>query len=92
MIDENQLRQEYEAYKMIFDALALNDSSVELWETYALQSLSMGLRDYAEDGLAKLKTFAAPADYQAFLSIYQAKKSLMEKNNDGFKWFDNFAP
>ena len=63
----------------------MNDSSVDLWKTYTLQSLSMGLRNYAEDGLQKLKVLSPPADYKAFLSTYQAKKALMEKSNDGFK-------
>ncbi len=42
------------------------------------------MADYAEDGLLKLKYLATPADYQAFLSTYQAQKALMEKNKDAF--------
>ncbi|WP_435352490.1 tetratricopeptide repeat protein [Emticicia sp. SJ17W-69] len=78
------LKKPNDAYNIIFKAIELNDNSVELWKLYTLQSLKIGMADYAEDGILKLKQLATPADYQAFLSTYQAQKALMEKNKQGF--------
>lgn len=80
-----KLKKPNDAYNFIFRAVEINDNSVELWKLYTLQSLKIGTIDYAEDGLLKLKTLSTPADYQAFLSIYQAQKALMEKTRDGFE-------
>jgi hypothetical protein len=63
----------------------LNDTSAEIWKLYTLQSLKIGLTDYVADGLAKVQQLSSPADYQAFLSTYQAQKALMEKTKDGFE-------
>ncbi len=78
------LKKPNDAYQMIFRAIELNDSSTELWRLYTLQSLKIGMNDYAEDGLQKLQQLSTPADYQAFLSTYQAQKALMEKSKEGF--------
>ncbi len=78
------LKKPNDAYNFIFRATELNDNSVELWKLYVQQSLKIGMTDYAEDGLLKLKQLTTPADYQAFLSTYQAQKALMEKSKDGF--------
>ncbi|WP_394992163.1 hypothetical protein [Emticicia sp.] len=78
------LKKPNDAYNYIFKAIEVNDNSVELWKLYTQQSLKIGMADYAEDGLLKLKQLATPADYQAFLSTYQAQKALMEKSKDGF--------
>jgi hypothetical protein len=80
----NSLKKPNDAYNFIFRAVELNDSSVALWKLYTQQSLKIGMSDYAKDGLLKLKQLSSPADYQAFLSTYQAQKALMEKSKDGF--------
>jgi ribonuclease HI len=78
------LKKPNDAYNFIFKAVEVNNNSVELWKLYSQQSLKIGMTEYAEDGLIKLKQLATPADYQAFFSTYQAQKALMEKNKDGF--------
>lgn len=80
-----KLRQPNDAYKLIFNALEVNDNSIQLWKLYVLQSLKTGVDNYAEEGLEKLRVLTSATDYQAFLSIYQAQKALMEKNKDGFE-------
>lgn len=79
------LRKPNDAYNFLFRAAELNNTSTEIWKLYTLQSLKIGLLDYVADGLIKLHQLSSPADYQAFLSTYQAQKALMEKTKDGFK-------
>lgn len=79
------LKKPNEAYNFVFRAAELNDTSAEIWKLYTLQSLKIGLTDYVADGLSKVQQLSSPADYQAFLSIYQAQKALMEKTKDGFE-------
>ncbi len=81
----NSLKKPNEAYDIIFRATELHDSSPELWKLYILQSLKIGMKDYAVDGLQKFQQTSSPADYQAFLSTYQAQKALMEKSMNGFE-------
>ncbi len=81
----NTLKKPNDAYNFVFRAAELNDTSAEIWKIYTLQSLKIGLTDYVADGLAKVQQLSSPADYQAFLSIYQAQKALMEKTKDGFE-------
>lgn len=81
----NTLKKPNDAYNFVFRAAELNDTSAEIWKLYTLQSLKIGLLDYVADGLAKVQQLSSPADYQAFLSIYQAQKALMEKTKDGFQ-------
>jgi len=50
-----------------------------------IQSLKIGVENYAEEGLGKLRLLISATDYQAFLSTYQAQKALMEKNKVGFE-------
>lgn len=81
----NTLKKPNDAYNFVFRAAELNNTSAELWKLYTLQSLKIGLTDYVADGLAKVQQLSTPADYQAFLSTYQAQKALMEKTKDGFE-------
>lgn len=81
----NTLKKPNDAYNFVFRAAELNDTSAEIWKLYTLQSLKIGLTDYVADGLAKVQQLSTPADYQAFLSTYQAQKALMEKTKDGFE-------
>lgn len=80
-----KLNKPNDAYNLVFNALQINDNSVELWKVYVLQSLKIGVDNYAEEGLDKLRALTSPTDYQAFLSTYQAQKALMEKNKVGFE-------
>jgi hypothetical protein len=80
-----KINQPNEAYNLVFNALQLNDNSIELWKLYVLQSLKIGVDNYAEEGLGKLRLLMSATDYQAFLSTYQAQKALMEKNKVGFE-------
>jgi len=81
----NTLKKPIDAYNFVFRAAELNNTSAETWKLYTLQSLKIGLLDYVADGLAKVQQLSSPADYQAFLSTYQAQKALMEKTKDGFE-------
>jgi hypothetical protein len=81
----NTLKKPNDAYNFVFRAAELNNTSTEIWKLYTLQSLKIGLLDYVADGLAKVQKLSTPADYQAFLSTYQAQKALMEKTKDGFE-------
>jgi hypothetical protein len=81
----SKLRKPDEAYTLLFNALEVNNTNIALWRLYVLQSLKIGVENYAEDGLEKLRELTSAADYQAFLSIYQAQKALMEKNKVGFE-------
>lgn len=80
-----KLKQTTEAYNLLFNALEVNDNSIELLKLYVLQSLKMGVDNYAEDGLERLRVRTSATDYQAFLSTYQAQKALMEKSKVGFE-------
>lgn len=80
-----KLNKPNEAYTLIFNALQINDNSVELWKLYVLQSLKIGVDNYADEGLEKLRVLTTATDYQAFLSTYQAQKALMEKSKVGFE-------
>jgi hypothetical protein len=80
-----KLNKSSDAYNLVFNALQVNDNSAELWKLYVLQSLKMGVENYAEEGLDKLRVLTSATDYQAFLSTYQAQKALMEKNKVGFE-------
>lgn len=81
----NKQKKEKQAYDLAFEAIQLNDKSAELWKIYTLQSLRIGMKEYAEDGLLNLELLLPSADYNAFISTYQAQKALMEKNIQGFE-------
>lgn len=80
----SQKGQEQKAYQIVFDAIDLNEDSAVLWKLYILQSLKIGLSDYANNGLEKLQKLLPSTDYQAFLSSYQAQKALIEKSRESF--------
>jgi hypothetical protein len=80
-----KLNKPNEAHNLIFNALQVNDNSIELLKLYVLQSVKLGVDNYAEEGLEKLRLLTSSTDYQAFLSTYQAQKALMEKSKVGFE-------
>jgi hypothetical protein len=63
-----------EGYNLVFKASEINPNSVNILKIKTLQAQKLGITEYAEDGLAKLKALMKPADYQAFVEIY--KKSV----------------
>ncbi|GAB3333610.1 hypothetical protein GCM10027299_41320 [Larkinella ripae] len=74
-----------QAYNLVLEALPLNERNPDLLKMYTLLCLDLGLTDYAEAGLARLRGAASPADYQAFLASYQAKRALIEKQRESFR-------
>ncbi len=72
------------AYFIILKALQLNPYSIQIQKEYILQSADMYLFKYSESALNDLKSLTTPTDYQDFLSTYQQKKSLIEKQRENF--------
>ncbi|WP_338874468.1 hypothetical protein WBJ53_02505 [Spirosoma sp. SC4-14] len=79
-----QQKQSREAYDLVVRALPFNEDKPELLKTYISLCLDLSLRDYAETGLTKLQAAATPADYQAFLTIYQEKLASIENSRQKF--------
>jgi tetratricopeptide (TPR) repeat protein len=82
---ERQNGQSEKAYNLVLEALPLNERNPDLLKMYALLCLDLGLNDYAEESLARLRSATSPADYQAFLASYQAKRALIEKQREAFQ-------
>ncbi|MGA0557143.1 hypothetical protein ACO2Q8_10855 [Larkinella sp. VNQ87] len=82
---ERQNGKAEKAYNQVLEALALNEQNPGLLKLYTLLCLDQGLTDYAEESLARLRIATSPADYQAFLASYQAKRALIEKEREAFQ-------
>lgn len=82
---EQQQKQIQQAYAVVLAALPFNEDSPELLKTYVSLCLDMSLFDYARMGLTKLQAATNPADYQAFLAIYQGKLASVEKSREKFQ-------
>ncbi|MFC5410806.1 hypothetical protein ACFPMF_15900 [Larkinella bovis] len=82
---ERQRGQPENAYNRVLEALPMNEQNPDLLKIYALLCLDLGLTDYADESLARLRTATSPADYQAFLTNYQAKRALIEKQRESFQ-------
>ena len=80
----NKNKQPEKAYDAISKAIAWRKDSPKLYELYIMQALNIGMKDYANDGLAILQKLS-PTDYQRFLPTYQAKIQSIEKAGVGFK-------
>ena len=80
----NQNKKSEKAYDAISKAIAWRKDSPKLYELYIMQALTIGMKDYANDGLAILQKLS-PTDYQRFLPTYQAKLQSIEKAGVGFK-------
>jgi hypothetical protein len=80
----NKNKQPEKAYDAISKAIAWRKDSPKLYELYIIQALNIGMKDYANDGLAILQKLS-PTDYQRFLPTYQAKIQSIEKAGVGFK-------
>jgi len=75
----NQQRSPERAYEMLTTALQINPSAAEVQKAYVMQSLELNLTSYAAQGMETLRTMLPPADYQAFVPQYEAKRALVEK-------------
>lgn len=80
-----QKKQGARAYKLVLDALRYNEYAPQLWEQYAFLSLEQGLLGQGDEGEAKVKQYALPADYQRFLDRYQPMRALIEKQRAEFQ-------
>ncbi|MFC0185302.1 Flp pilus assembly protein TadD, contains TPR repeats [Pseudarcicella hirudinis] len=80
----NNQKKSNDAYNIALNAISWRKNSPELYKLYILQSLEIGMKDYAHDGLEKLQKLSA-TDYQHFLPTYQAKLSSIEKQSAGFQ-------
>ncbi|EMR01632.1 hypothetical protein ADICEAN_03254 [Cesiribacter andamanensis AMV16] len=71
-------RQETEdAYELLRQALLLNRYSIPLLEAYALQSLRMGLENYAQDALLELEISSPSERHSRFLTRYEALRESL---------------
>ncbi|GAB3932774.1 hypothetical protein [Larkinella terrae] len=82
---EQQNGQAEKAYNRVLEALPLNERNPDLLKIYALLCLDLSLTDYAEESLARLRSATSPADYQAFMARYQAKRALIKKQREAFQ-------
>ena len=80
----NKNKQPEKAYDAISKAIAWRKDSPKLYQLYIMQALNIGMKDYANDGLAMLQKLS-PTDYQRFLPTYQAKLQSIEKAGVGFR-------
>ncbi len=80
----NKNKQPEKAYDAISRAIAWRKDSPKLYELYIIQALNIGMKEYANEGLAILQKLS-PTDYQRFLPTYQAKIQSIEKAGVGFK-------
>ncbi len=76
---QNKQKNTDKAYNVLVEAVRLNPYSPAIYKAYVLQALEMQLLDYAAKGLEELQTITTPADYQAFLPQYEAKRAAVEK-------------
>jgi tetratricopeptide (TPR) repeat protein len=80
-----QQKQVAPAYQVVVNALRFNQTSPLIWEQYALLSVEQGLLGQGEEGAAKVRLLASPADYQSFVSRYQPLRALIEKQREEFR-------
>ncbi|MEA5460069.1 hypothetical protein VB796_13515 [Arcicella sp. LKC2W] len=80
----NQNKQPEKAYDVVMRAISWRKDSPKLYEIYITQAQNIGMKEYANDGLAILQKLS-PTDYQRFLPTYQAKQQSIEKASAGFQ-------
>ncbi|MFN8352983.1 MAG: hypothetical protein U0Y10_00930 [Spirosomataceae bacterium] len=81
----NRQKHPKQAYDAIVEALSHRPNAVPILKLYAFQSLEINMISYAEEALLQLHDLLPPADYQAFLPQYEAKRALVEKGKDAFR-------
>jgi len=82
---ERALNQPEKAYTLVLDALSVNQQSGQLQKLYIDLCLDLSFFDYAASALTRLQGLTPPADYQAFLAHYQARRALIEKQRQAFR-------
>jgi hypothetical protein len=80
----NQDKQTKKAYETLLRAISWRKDSPKLYELYITQAQTIGMKEYAADGLEVLRKLS-PTDYQRFLPTYQAKQQSIEKAGAGFQ-------
>jgi hypothetical protein len=80
----NQNKAPQKAYETLLRAISWRKDSPKLYELYITQAQTIGMKDYAADGLEVLRKLS-PTDYQRFLPTYQAKQQSIEKAGAGFQ-------
>lgn len=78
-----QKHDEMKAYDALLQALRFNPNSIPLQKAYILQSLQLGLEDYAATALNTLKNLTNPEEFSAFVEIYTQE---LEKRQAGEGW------
>ncbi|MBC8111691.1 MAG: hypothetical protein H7Y04_11580 [Verrucomicrobia bacterium] len=81
----NRQNKPQKAYDSWIKAMLINPYSPFLTKGYTLQAIDLGYVNYADMTFQSLQTMLSPADYQAFVAVYQAKKALVEKNRGAFQ-------
>ncbi len=66
----NKKQDNLKAYELLLNALGTNTHSVVLHKAFILESLQLGLEDYAGTSLLNLKELTDSADYADFLQFY----------------------
>jgi hypothetical protein len=80
----NKKHQPEKAYQVVLNAISWRKDSPLLYQLYIQQALTIGMKDYAGDGMKALQKLS-PTDYQRFLPTYQAKLASIEKTSAGFQ-------
>ncbi len=73
-----------EAYDFLLKGIHFNPYSVQLKKQYILQSLKIGLNQYAEDELLSLMELLSKEDFEAFVEEYESVRSRLEETE--FSW------
>jgi tetratricopeptide (TPR) repeat protein len=68
-----------DAYQALLKGTFTYPNSSKMLQAYILNCLELRYDSYAEYAMEDLKKMIPAADYQAFLSVYQAKKAEVEK-------------
>ncbi|MEQ9307133.1 MAG: hypothetical protein RJQ14_24680, partial [Marinoscillum sp.] len=69
------------AYEVLVKASDINKSNVALRKQYVLTATRAGLKNYAADILAELKTRLSSAEYDRFYQQYLAEKEALEHSD-----------
>ena len=75
----NQQGRQAEAYDFLLKAIHFNPYSVQLKKQYILQSLQMGLEQYAEDELLRLMELLSQEDFNAFAQEYETVRQQLNE-------------
>lgn len=80
----NRRGEESEAYDFLLEGVQFNPYSVLLREEYILQSLRLGLEQYAEDELQKLQQLVSGDRFERFLQAYRQVREERSGSQPGW--------